>query len=108
MIIISLLKVFYLGNNSNNYQSFKSLLFREPPTSVFQLYISFTQIPESTAALYMLLLLLTSNKDVQVLSISNKDVHVLFMFSSNKVAAEEVLQWVPLEQKVVKDVCRLN
>ena len=30
------------------------------------------------------------------------------MFSTNKVAAEEVPWWVPLEQKVVKDVCRLN
>ena len=39
-------------------------------------------------------------------SISNKDV--LFIFSANKVAAEEVLQWVPLEQKVVKDVHRLS
>ena len=28
--------------------------------------------------------------------------------STNKVAAEEVPLWVPLEQKVVKDVCRLN
>ena len=35
-------------------------------------------------------------------SISNKDV--LFIFSANKVAAEEVPLWVPLEQKVVKDV----
>ena len=35
-------------------------------------------------------------------SISNKGI--LFIFSSNKVAAEEV----PLEQKVVKDVHRLN
>ena len=33
-------------------------------------------------------------------SISNKDV--LFIFSANKVAAEEVPQWVSLEQKVVK------
>ena len=39
-------------------------------------------------------------------SISNKDV--LFIFSAHKVAAEEVPQWVPLEQKVVKDVCRRN
>ena len=38
-------------------------------------------------------------------SISNKDV--LFIFSANNVAAEEVPQWVPLEQKVVKDVYRL-
>ena len=30
------------------------------------------------------------------------------MFSTNKVAAEEEQQSVPLEQKVVKDVCRLN
>ena len=37
-------------------------------------------------------------------SISNKDV--LFIFSANKLAAEEALQWVPLEQKVVKDVHR--
>ena len=39
-------------------------------------------------------------------SISDKDV--LFIFSANKVAAEEVPQWVPLEKKVVKDVHRLN
>ena len=39
-------------------------------------------------------------------SISNKGV--LFIFSANKVAAEEVPLWVPLEQKVVKDVHRLN
>ena len=39
-------------------------------------------------------------------SICNKDV--LFIFSANKVAAEEVPLWVPLEQKVVKDVHRLN
>ena len=39
-------------------------------------------------------------------SISNKDV--LFIFSANKVATEEVPLWVPLEQKVVKDVYRLN
>ena len=42
-------------------------------------------------------------------SISDKDV--LFIFSSNKVAAEEVPQWVPPEQKVVKDVykvCSIN
>ena len=32
-------------------------------------------------------------------SISNKDL--LFVFSANKVAAEEVPLWVPLEQKVV-------
>ena len=32
-------------------------------------------------------------------SVSNKDV--LFIFSANKVAAEEVLLWVPMEQKVV-------
>ena len=40
----------------------------------------------------MLLLYLISNKDV------------LCIFSANKDAAEEVPQWVPLEQKVVKDV----
>ena len=34
--------------------------------------------------------------------ISNKEV--LFMFPTNKVATEDV----PLEQKVVQDVCRLN
>ena len=34
-------------------------------------------------------------------SISNKEV--LFIFSANKVAAEEVPLWVPLEQKAVKD-----
>ena len=39
-------------------------------------------------------------------SISNKDV--LFIFSANKLAAKEVPLWVPLEQKVVKDVHRLN
>ena len=39
-------------------------------------------------------------------SISNKDV--LFIFSVNKVAAEEVMQWIPLEQKIVKGVHRLN
>ena len=39
-------------------------------------------------------------------SISNKDV--LFIFSANKVAAEEVPLWVTLEQKVVKYVHRLN
>ena len=39
-------------------------------------------------------------------SISNKDA--LFIFSANKVVAEEVPQWVPLEQKVVKDVWRIN
>ena len=39
-------------------------------------------------------------------SISNKDV--LFIFSASKVAAEEVLLWVPQEHKVVKDVHRLN
>ena len=38
-------------------------------------------------------------------SISNKDV--LFIFSTNKVAAEEVPLWVPLEQKIVKDVHRI-
>ena len=32
----------------------------------------------------------------------------MFIFSTNKAAAEEVAQWVPLEQKVVKDVCRFN
>ena len=32
----------------------------------------------------------------------------LFMFSVNKVAAKEVPQWVPLKQKVVKNVCGLN
>ena len=41
-----------------------------------------------------------------VSSISNEDV--LFIFSANKVAAVEVPYWVPLEQKVVKDVYRLN
>ena len=40
------------------------------------------------------------------LSISNKDV--LFIFSANKVAAEELPQWVPLEQKVVNDDYKLN
>ena len=39
-------------------------------------------------------------------SISNKDV--LFIFPANKVAAEEVPLWIPLEQKVVKDVHRLS
>ena len=39
-------------------------------------------------------------------SISNKDV--LFIFSSNKVAAEEVPLWVPLAEKAVKDVHRLK
>ena len=39
-------------------------------------------------------------------SISNKNV--LFIFSANKAAADEVPQRVPLEQKVVKDVYRLN
>ena len=39
-------------------------------------------------------------------SISNKDA--LLIFLANKVAAEEVPLWVPLEQKVVKDVHRLN
>ena len=34
--------------------------------------------------------------------------HVLFIFLANKVAAEELPLWVPLEQKVVKDVLRLN
>ena len=33
-------------------------------------------------------------------SISYKDV--LFIFSANKVAAEEIPLWAPLEQKVVK------
>ena len=39
-------------------------------------------------------------------SVSNKDI--LFIFAANKVAAEEVPLCVPLEQKVVKDVQRLN
>ena len=39
-------------------------------------------------------------------SISNKDV--LFIFSANKVAAEEVPLWVPLEETVVKDVHWIN
>ena len=30
------------------------------------------------------------------------------MFSGNKIATEEVPQWLPLEQKVVKDVYGLN
>ena len=30
------------------------------------------------------------------------------MSSTNKVATEEVRYWVPLEQKAVNDVCRLN
>ena len=34
-------------------------------------------------------------------SITDEDV--LLTFSANKVAAEEVPQWVPLEQKVVID-----
>ena len=38
--------------------------------------------------------------------ISNREI--LFIFSANKVAAEEVPWWVPLEQKVVKDVYRLK
>ena len=32
----------------------------------------------------------------------------MFIFSTNKVAVEEVPRRVPLEQTVVKDVCRLN
>ena len=39
-------------------------------------------------------------------SISDKDA--LFIFSANKVAGEEVPLWVPVEQKDVKDVYRLN
>ena len=39
-------------------------------------------------------------------SISDKDV--FFIFSANKVAAEEVPLWAPLEEKVVKDVHRFN
>ena len=68
---------------------------REPPTSVFQLYFHLLKLLKALL-LYMLLLS----------SISNKDV--LFIFSANKVTAEEVPPWVPLEQKVVKDVHRLN
>ena len=67
----------------------------EPPTSVFQLYF---HILKFLKALPLNMLLLSS--------ISNKDV--LFMFSANKAAAEEVPLWVPLKQKVVKDVRRLN
>ena len=44
----------------------------------------------------MLLLSSTSNKDV------------LYIFSANEVAAEDVSYWAPLEQKVVKNVYRLN
>ena len=29
---------------------------------------------------------------------------LLFIFSTNKVAAEEVPWWIPLEQKIVKDI----
>ena len=39
-------------------------------------------------------------------SIFYKDI--LFIFSVNKVAAEEVPLWAALEQKVVKDVYKLN
>ena len=39
-------------------------------------------------------------------SMSNKDV--LFIFSANKVTAEKVPLLVPMEQKVVKDIHRLN
>ena len=67
----------------------------EPPTFVFQLYFHLLKFLKALP-LYMLLLS----------SISNKDV--LFIFAANKVAAEEVLLWVPLEQKVVKDFHRLN
>ena len=54
-----------------------SLLFREPTTSVFQLYFYLIKLLKALP-LYMLLLS----------SISNKDV--LFIFSANKVATEEV------------------
>ena len=67
-------------------------LFREPPTSVFQLYF------------YLLKFLVAL--PLILCSISNKDV--LFIFSANKVVAEAVPLWVPREQKVVKDVHRLN
>ena len=70
-----------------------SLLFREQPTFVFQLCFHLLKFLKALP-LYMLLLSSTSNKDV------------LFIFSANKVAAEEVPMWVPLEQKVVKDAHR--
>ena len=54
-----------------------SLLFREPPASVFQLYFHLLKFLKALP-LYMLLLS----------SISDKDV--LFIFSANKAAAEEV------------------
>ena len=54
-----------------------SLLFREPHTYVFQLYFHLRKFLKALP-LYMLLLS----------SISNKDV--LFIFSANKVVAEEV------------------
>ena len=66
-----------------------SLLFREPPASVFQLYFDLLKFLK-VLPLYML----------SLSSISKKDV--LFIFSANKVAAEEVPYWVPLEQKVAK------
>ena len=69
--------------NNNNYQINNSLLFREPPTCLSVL-LSFTSFLKALP-LYMLLLS----------SISNKDV--LFIFSANKVAAEGVPLWVPLE-----------
>ena len=49
----------------------------EPPTSVFELYFHLLKFLNALP-LYMLLLSLISNKDV------------LFIFSANKVAAEEV------------------
>ena len=55
-----------------------SLLFREPSTSVFQLYFHLLIKFLKALPLYMLLLS----------SISDKDE--LFIFSANKVAAEEV------------------
>ena len=90
---------FSLNNTfrNKNYQQINnnSLFFREPPTSVFQLQFHSLQFLK-VLPIYMLLLS------------SISDNKVLFIFSANKAAAEEVPLSVPLEQKVVKDVHRLN
>ena len=63
------------------------LLLKESSTSVFQLYFHLLKILKALP-LYMLLLS----------SISNKDV--LFIFSANKAAAEEVPQWYLWSRKL--------
>ena len=70
-------------HNSNILPINNSLLFREPPTSVFKRYFHLLKFLKALPLSMMLLS-----------SISNR--YVLFTFSTNKVAAEEVPHWVPL------------